>query len=295
MIFFWFSMKLVSKSWRTLKPRQFWWGNSSVSSSTATNVNSFGLDKNVQELSPLIDKSIAEVAFRANATTETLIDTASNNISAIAHFGDLKLLGLASAYTPVGWVQSFLEVNHVVLGMPWWGTIAISTILIRLLAMPLSIKAQRGMGKLANIRPIIEPIQEKMALAKRQGDSIQVQIHGQQLQKIFKDHEVNPFSAMAYSLGQAPIYLSCFLALRKMAELPVPGFESGGFSWVTDLTLADPYYILPIISCLGMLGSIEANSSMNKSQSPTAKNVIRVISIAAVPLFGHLPAVHNFK
>ena len=287
-------MRLVTKSWRILRPRQFWWGNSSASSSTATKVG-FGLDKSVQELSPIIDNSVIDVAFRANATTETLIDTAANNISAITHLGDLKLLGLASTYTPVGWVQSFLEVNHVVLGMPWWGTIAISTILIRLLAMPLSIKAQRGMGKLANIRPIIEPIQEKMALAKRQGDSIQVQIHGQQLQKIFKDHEVNPFSAMAYSLGQAPIYLSCFLALRKMAELPVPGFESGGFSWVTDLTLADPYYILPIISCLGMLGSIEANSAMNKSQSPTAKNVIRVVSIAAVPLFGHLPAVHNLN
>jgi YidC/Oxa1 family membrane protein insertase len=178
---------------------------------------------------PVIDTSVTDMILEAKSSTETLIDTGITNLTAIAHLGDLKLLGLASSYTPVGWVQSFLELNHVVLGMPWWGTIAFSTILIRLIAMPLSIKAQRGMGKLANIRPIIEPIQEKMALAKRQGDTIQVQIQGQKLQKVFKEEGVNPFSAMAYSLGQAPIYLSCFLALRKMAELPVPGFETGIF------------------------------------------------------------------
>ena len=61
--------------------------------------------------------------------------------------------------------------------------------------------------------------------------------------------------------------------------------------WVENLTLADPYFVLPVISCLGMLGSIEANSAMNKNQSPTAKNIIRIISVAAIPLFGHLPAV----
>ena len=83
------------------------------------------------------------------------------------------------------------------------------------------------MGKLTNIRPIIEPIQERMALAKKQGDVAQVQIQGQKLQKVFKDEGVNPFSSMAYSFAQAPIYLSCFLALRKMAEFPVPGFETG--------------------------------------------------------------------
>jgi YidC/Oxa1 family membrane protein insertase len=43
-----------------------------------------------------------------------------------------------------------------------------------------------------------------------------------------------------------------FYGLRRMADAPVPGFIEGGFGWVTDLTLPDPYYILPITSAVLM-------------------------------------------
>jgi YidC/Oxa1 family membrane protein insertase len=243
------------------------------------------------ESPPVVDAELSEMGM-------SLVDSAVNQLTAIAQVGDLKLIGLASPYTPVGWIQQLLELNFVTFGLPWWGTIAVTTIAIRLLVLPISIKAQRSMAKLANIRPLIEPVQEDMARAKRMGDMAGVQISGQKLQKIFKEHNVNPLHSIGLTLVQAPIFLSAFLALRKMAEANVPGFEDGmlvnnegGISWFTNLCAADPYYILPILSSVSMVASLEANSEMNKNQSSTTKNVVRFISVAAIPLFGHLPAV----
>lgn len=45
---------------------------------------------------------------------------------------------------------------------------------------------------------------------------------------------------------QAPVFISFFIALRKMAYLPVPSFQTGGLLWFPDLTAADPFYILPL-------------------------------------------------
>lgn len=57
--------------------------------------------------------------------------------------------------------------------------------------------------------------------------------------KAFKNHVV-------FFSFQAPVFISFFIALRKMAYAPVPSMQTGGLWWFTDLTLADPYYILPI-------------------------------------------------
>ena len=44
-----------------------------------------------------------------------------------------------------------------------------------------------------------------------------------------------------------------------MAENPQlwDGFKEGGFGWITDLSMADPYYILPVLSAASMLATLE--------------------------------------
>lgn len=51
---------------------------------------------------------------------------------------------------------------------------------------------------------------------------------------------------MNLNFPQAPIFVSFFIALRKMAYLPVPSMQTGGMLWFPDLTAADPFYILPL-------------------------------------------------
>ena len=51
--------------------------------------------------------------------------------------------------------------------------------------------------------------------------------------------------------------MSAFLGVRGLTNLPVESMTTGGALWFTDLTIADPYHILPILSVLSILAVIE--------------------------------------
>lgn len=61
------------------------------------------------------------------------------------------------------------------------------------------------------------------------------------------------------SVKQAPIFISFFIALREMANLPVPSLQTGGLWWFQDLTVSDPTYILPMIVTATMWGVLEVS------------------------------------
>jgi YidC/Oxa1 family membrane protein insertase len=43
--------------------------------------------------------------------------------------------------------------------------------------------------------------------------------------------------------------MSIFFALRGMASAPVDSLRVGGLAWFQDLTVPDPTYILPVLTC----------------------------------------------
>jgi membrane protein insertase Oxa1/YidC/SpoIIIJ len=61
------------------------------------------------------------------------------------------------------------------------------------------------------------------------------------------------FTKMLTPLIQMPFFLSAFLGVRGMCNLPVESFQTGGLGWFTDLTIADPYCILPLIATSSIL------------------------------------------
>lgn len=63
-------------------------------------------------------------------------------------------------------------------------------------------------------------------------------------------------------LFQAPVFLSFFWALRKMASAPVESFKEGGMFWFMDLTVPDDYYALPAITCFTLFLTLEVNPEL---------------------------------
>ena len=57
--------------------------------------------------------------------------------------------------------------------------------------------------------------------------------------------------------AQAPVFMSFFFGLKAMANAPVASMQYGGLFWFTDLTIADPYYLLPILTSVTMWATIE--------------------------------------
>ena len=100
-------------------------------------------------------------------------------------------------------------------------------------------------ARIASIQPITTPIRDKMLAAQRAGDQQGMLLARQELQGIHKKAGVKAYRAFI-PLVQVPLGFGTFRLFRGMATLPVPGLEQGGFLWVKDLTVGDPYFILPI-------------------------------------------------
>jgi YidC/Oxa1 family membrane protein insertase len=98
------------------------------------------------------------------------------------------------------------------------------------------------------VNPQFTALMKRLNEAKQTRDQAQMAVVTQNLQGLMKEHDVSPFRAFTLPLVQMPFFLSMFYGLRNFAYTPLPQLKEGGFSWVTDLTMSDPYWILPITS-----------------------------------------------
>lgn len=60
---------------------------------------------------------------------------------------------------------------------------------------------------------------------------------------------------------QFPIFASIFIGLRAMCYYPMESLKTGGFGWIVDLTVPDPFYILPLVTGGSLLAVLEVNAN----------------------------------
>ena len=111
-----------------------------------------------------------------------------------------------------------------------------------------------------------------------------------EMQRVWKKYDVNPVKSFAPVLINAPVFISFYFAISKMAA-GVPSFQSGGPAMYPDLSIADPTYSLPILSSLTFLASVElgAVEGVQTSQSMQMKWFLRALAVAMVPLTSSFP------
>ncbi|CAG8580173.1 9128_t:CDS:2, partial [Acaulospora colombiana] len=121
--------------------------------------------------------------------------------------------------------------------------------------------------KLMNIQPKAKKIMDEMNEAKKHADTAVMFQKADQLKQLYKDNDASPIRGIVLALIQAPVMISFFLATKKMAEFPVESFKIGGVLWFTDLTIPDPYYILPVLTTAGFLSIIEIGNEASKTKN----------------------------
>uniref|UniRef100_A0A2M4BNU9 Putative cytochrome oxidase bioproteinsis protein oxa1 mitochondrial n=1 Tax=Anopheles marajoara TaxID=58244 RepID=A0A2M4BNU9_9DIPT len=200
-------------------------------------------------------------------------------------------LGLGG-WSPVGIVQNCMEFLHIGLDLPWWGCIAIGTVVVRTLLFPLVIASQRNAAKMNNHMPQMQVLQVKMTEARQAGNAIDAARYGQELMLFMKEKKLNPLKNMLVPLAQAPIFISFFMGLREMANTPVDSMRDGGLFWFTDLTVCDQFYALPIITSMTLFLTIELGTDsarMSAAGMQTAKYILRALPIFIFPFTINFP------
>jgi len=113
--------------------------------------------------------------------------------------------------------------------------IIIVTIGIKLLLAPLAYKSYKSMKDMAAVQPELVALQKKYADDRERLNK--------ELIKLYKDKKVNPVGGCLPMFFQIPIFVALFNILYMTIELRQAPF----MLWVKDLSVQDPYYVLPIL------------------------------------------------
>ncbi|KAJ3052792.1 Mitochondrial inner membrane protein oxa1l [Rhizophlyctis rosea] len=238
---------------------------------------------------PILSEPLAPIPA---TTTAPIPDFAVQEpVTAITKIGDLQSLGLGNN-TPAGLAEQLLEFVYVNTGLPWWGTIVCTTLIIRIGLFPLTLRTQRNLARLSYVTPHMQGLQNEMQAARARADIEGMRAASLKTMELYKEHKVSPFSPFV-AFMQAPFFMSFFFALKWMAEAKVPGFMTEGLPWALDLTARDPLWILPMMGTLGILATLELgaeSAGQNKLKDSRFKTVFRTLLVFSLPLTAYLPA-----
>lgn len=201
---------------------------------------------------------------------------------------------------PVQGMQAALEAVQAATGLPWWASIALSTLAFRAALLPVARYQARALAKLAGAGPMLGALNQ--ALSQRldrikPGDvkstTEACRAYAGGCSAALKAHRVSLAAAVASPLVQLPVFVTFALANRRMIDTAVPGLDSGGLWWFEDLTEADPLLLLP----LACLGSTYLNLEMGFARLHESQTVLRFVKdnlqlflILGAPLTSTLPA-----
>lgn len=205
-------------------------------------------------------------------------------------------LGLGG-WSPVGIVQNYFEFLHVGCDLSWWAAIAVVTLSIRTLVVPLVIFAQRSAARMHNNMPAIQKLQAKVTEARQMGNAMEVARHSHEQARFMKQMGMNPLRSAMVPMAQAPIFISMFVGIRQMVNAPVESLSTGGILWFPDLTVSDPLFILPAITSLTLLATIELgidSGKLNADNMQIVRYGLRALPFIIFPFTMNFPGAMLF-
>jgi YidC/Oxa1 family membrane protein insertase len=138
-------------------------------------------------------------------------------------------------------VVKFLDWLYAVTGNYGW-VIILFTIVVRIILFPLMRKQYYSMAKMQRLQPKIQQLQQRY---KKERDVLQ-----KKMMELYQKEGINPLSGCLPMLIQFPILYVLWRAILYSAEQI---HLSPGFLWMSDLSLADPYYIIVILNVGAMI------------------------------------------
>jgi len=154
-------------------------------------------------------------------------------------------------------------------------TIILLTMGIKLLFVPLQYKSYKSMKQMQVIQPKVVALQEKF---KDDRDRL-----NKELIKLYRDHRVNPVGGCLPMVLQMPVFVALFNILYMTIDLRQAPF----MGWITDLSVQDPYYVLPLI--MGATMVIQQKITPT-TMDPTQAKIMLVLPVFMTFLFVNFPA-----
>lgn len=152
-------------------------------------------------------------------------------------------------------------------GAPWWLSVVMLTVVVRALLFPLTFRQVKSVRRMQELKPDLDGIR-----AQYKDDPKKQQ---QEQMKLYGERGINPLGSCLPLFIQLPIFIVLYQTIKRFEHLE--SFRTGGLLWFQDLTVADPFFILPVAYVLTMMASQELTI---RRTAPQQKNLMRILPVA---------------
>ncbi len=172
---------------------------------------------------------------------------------------------------PLFWL---LKTLHGFLGN--WGFAIIGvTFVIKAVFYKLSEASYKSMARMKKLQPKLA------ALKERHGDDRTKM--GQATMELYKKEKVNPLGGCLPMIVQIPVFIALYWTLLESVELR----QAPWILWIQDLSIRDPYYILPVIMAATMFFQQKLNPA---PVDPIQAKVMQFLPLIFGIFFAFFPA-----
>jgi YidC/Oxa1 family membrane protein insertase len=172
---------------------------------------------------------------------------------------------------PIFWV---LEMIHRFVGN-WGWSIILLTMLIKGIFFPLSAASYKSMAKMRVMSPKLAKLKETFGDDKQRLN--------QEMMELYKREKINPLGGCLPILVQIPVFIALYWVLLGTVEMR----GAPWLGWISDLSVKDPYYILPLIMGATMLFQTKLNPT---PPDPIQAKVMLFMPIVFTGMFLFFPA-----
>ncbi|MGB5637752.1 MAG: membrane protein insertase YidC, partial [Sedimenticolaceae bacterium] len=157
----------------------------------------------------------------------------------------------------------------------WGWTIIIFTILIKLAFFKLSETSYKSMANMRKMTPRIQ------ALKDRFGDD--KQRLQQAMMEMYKTEKINPLGGCLPMLVQMPFFIALYWVLLESVELR----QAPWILWIKDLSIKDPYFVLPVIMGISMFVQQKLNPP---PPDPMQAKIMMALPLVFTGMFAFFPS-----
>jgi YidC/Oxa1 family membrane protein insertase len=217
------------------------------------------------EIAPGASKTIESTLF-AGPQEEHKLSSLAPGLDLVKDYG-----WLAPLSKPLFWLLTQL---HTLIGNWGWAIVAL-VVLLKIAFYWLNASAYKSMGKMKAVAPKVAELKERY---KDKPQEMQAA-----MMRIYKEEKVNPIGGCLPIFVQMPFFIALYWVLLSSVEMR----NAPWVGWITDLSVKDPWFILPVLMTASSLFQVWLNPA---PPDPVQAKMMWIMPLVFGVMFFFFPA-----
>jgi YidC/Oxa1 family membrane protein insertase len=159
----------------------------------------------------------------------------SGNMTGVIDYGTFSIIA-----KPILWL---LKQIHTFISN-WGLAIIFLTIIVRLIVLPFNVYSYKSMKVMQKLQPQMNTVRERY---KDKSAEEKLKMNAE-IMALMKENKANPLGGCLPMLLQLPVFIALYQVLGQSIEL----YQAPFIFWIHDLSLRDPWFVLPILMGITM-------------------------------------------